>query len=94
MANQTTHITGLMAKGVLNPSTFGFNQDLTLPPQNIQQREHPQSELQSPRLSKTADCSVRSKLMVGLLRSWLNLTRRVTLDDTELNLLHFSLLVS
>ena len=81
--------------GVIRPWRVTWNtQDLLLPQQNIQQPTQPQSESHTPQFSETVVCTVWSKWVVGLLRFWVFLTRRVTLDDVELNLVHLSLWIN
>ena len=77
--------------GVLYQASFKIAYDLWLLPQNIQQPVHPQSELQLMQPSETAECTVLPVSLVGLQRSYVFFTRRVTLDDVELNLLHLFL---
>ena len=69
-------------------------QDLLLPQQSIQQPPHPQSESHPPRSSETVWCAVWSKWVVGLPGYWIFLTRRVILDDVELNLAHLSFCIA
>ena len=94
--NNKTNIFRTSYLGMLRPWQVKFNHALSLVLQNIQQPRQPQSWLLSPAVSKTCGVSVLSKTVLWseMFRAWLNFARRVTLDDSELNLLHLSLLIS